>query len=192
MIKFEAWCNCEGTGVMPVPYADMYVICNICDGVGTITIQEENMEEETNTNPQISQEYFDDKGKPFAYEEYVELKKTYQEVRDRVFEVREELRKTRELVRDFFQQRYEDNDYFDYFNIDVEDINALLADIKATPLSKVFDAGATIELVIKVHAESAEDADAIIRDHLDSIDWSFYGNDSDEIEVESIDVNVSE
>lgn len=179
MIKFEAWCNCEGTGVMPVPYADMYMICSFCDGVGTITIQEENMEEQENKQE-------------FAYEEYVELKKNYQEVRDRTFELREELRKTRELVRDFFQQRYEDNDYSDDFNIDVEDINALLADIKATPLSKVFDAGATIELVIKVHAESAEDADAIIRDHLDSIDWSFYGNDSDEIDVESIDVNVSE
>jgi hypothetical protein len=179
MIKFEAWCNCEGTGVMPVPFADMYMICKFCDGVGTITIQEEEMEEQ-------------ESNQAFSYEEYVELKKTYQEVRDKIWEQRAEIGSMRNLVRSFFQERYEESDYEDYFNVDVEDINTLLKDIKSSELAKVYEAGATIELVIKVQAESQDDADYIIRDHLDSVDFTLYGNDNDEFEVESIDVRVSE
>ena len=190
MIKFEAWCNCEGTGVMPVPYADMYMICKFCNGVGTITIQEEKMEEESNSNPQISQEYLDDKGKPFAYEEYVELKKTYQEVRDKIWEQRAELSNIRDLVRNFFQEKYEENDYNDYFNVDVEDINILLNDINASELTKVYEASATIELTIRVYAENKDDAESIINDHLTSIDFGAYSGE-DEYEVESIDVCVN-
>lgn len=184
MSEFEVWCTCKGTGVVPAPAGDeiIYAICVFCDGAGVIQIKGDNMEE---------QEQKQEEKQPFAYEEYVELKKTYQEVRDRVLEQRAVLNSTINLVRDFFQDRYAYNDYSDDFHIDIEDINALLRDIKATPLSKEFDANATIELTIKVHAESQDDADVIIRDHLDSIDWNFY-NDSDEIEVESIDVHVSE
>lgn len=191
MIKFEAWCNCEGTGVMPVPFADMYMICKFCDGVGTITIQEEEMEEESNSNPQISQEYLDDKGKPFAYEEYVELKKTYQELRDKSWEQRAELMRIRDNVRTWFQERYEESDYSSEFQVDVDDVNALLSDINASELEKVYEASATIELTIRVHAENKDDAESIIDDHLTSIDFGAYGGE-DEYEVESIDVRVND
>jgi DNA-binding Lrp family transcriptional regulator len=192
MIMFEAWCNCKGTGVVPALAGDevIYAICDFCDGAGVIQIKGEDMEE-SNSNPQISQEYFDDKGKPFTYEEYVELKKTYQEVRDKVWEQREELRKTRELVRNWFQELYEDSDYSDDFNVEVGDINTLLRDIKALELSKVYEATASIELTIKVHAESKDDAETIITEHLSSIDFSSY-EDGDDYELQSVDVYVND
>lgn len=178
MIAFEAWCNCEGTGVMPVPDADMYVICVFCDGVGTITIKGEKMEEQED--------------KQFAYEEYVELKKNYQETRDKFWEQRGEIIKIRDTVRNWFQELYEASYYSDDFNVEIGDVNTLLIDIKASPLSKLFEATATIELSIKVQADDTDDADTIIRDHIESIDWNMYGDDNNEIEVDSIYVNVSE
>ena len=177
---FEAWCNCKGTGLVPALAGDevIYAICDFCDGAGVIQIKGEDMEEQ-------------EEKQPFAYEEYVELKKTYQEVRDKVWEQRAELNNIRDLVRNFFQEKYAENDYDDYFNVDVEDVNTLLSNINASELERVYEASATIELTIRVHAENKDDAESIIDDHLTSIDFGAYGGE-DEYEVESIDVRVND
>lgn len=179
MISFEAWCNCKGTGVQAVPLQNevIYAICQYCDGSGVITIKGEEMEEQENKQP-------------FAYEEYVELKKRFEEVRDEMYKVRSNLHEVRDVVRNFFQERYAENDYPDDLTFDIDEINTLLNDIKASELSKTFDASATVDITFRVIAENAEDAASIIHDYISDLYISV--NNDDDYEVDNVDVHVND
>jgi acyl carrier protein len=171
----EVWCICEGTGVMHV--SSIYIICPKCEGAGVIQIKGEDMEEQESKQP-------------FAYEEYVELKKQYQELRDKVWEHRSENMKMRDTVRDFFQERCNEEDYPDELTITVSEINDLLTSINATHLSKSFEATANVEITFTVVAEDKEGAEEIINDYLDSID--IFTSEGDECSVNSYDVYVTD
>lgn len=183
MISFEAWCDCKGTGVQAVPLQGetIYAICQFCDGVGTITIQEEEMEEQE--NKQENEEVF-------AYGQFVELKKRFEEIRDEMYKVRGNLNGVRDKVRNFFQERYADNDYPDDLTFDIDEINDLLDSIDASALSKRYEATATVDITFKVFADDKDDAESIINDYLS--DLSVYVNGEDDYEVDSIDIHVIE
>jgi hypothetical protein len=179
MTSFEAWCNCKGTGVQPVPLQDevIYAICQYCDGAGVITIKGEKMEEQENKTE-------------FSYDKYVELQKRFQEIRDEMYKVRSDLNAARDVVLNFFQERYTDLDYPDDLTFDIDEINTLLLDIGASELSKRFDATATVEITFKVLADDKYDAESIINDYI--ADLSISVNNEDDYEVESFDVHVAE
>jgi hypothetical protein len=178
----EVWCVCEGTGVMPV--LGIHIICPKCKGVGLLQIKGEDMSEDG-----LGDRIKEDK-QPFAYEEYVELKKQYQELRDKVWEHRSESMKMRDTVRDFFQERCNEEDYPDELTITIDEINDLLTSINATHLSKSFEATANVEIIFTVVAEDKEGAEEIINDYLDSID--IFTSEGDECSVDSYDVHVNE
>jgi hypothetical protein len=178
----EVWCVCEGTGVMPV--LGIHIICPKCAGVGLLQIKGEDMSEDG-----LGDRIKEDK-QPFAYEEYVELKKQYQEARDKVWEHRSENMKMRDTVRNFFQERYNEEDYPDELTITIDDINDLLTSIGASELAKAFAATANVEISFTVIAESKEDAEAIIGDYIDSID--IYTGEGDESSVDNYDIYVTE
>lgn len=175
---FQSWCICEGTGVMSVPTLDMYVICKSCKGVGTIN-EEESMDEVTETKEEPT----------FAYDEYKALQISYQDLRDNHWAQRSELSNVRRNVREWFQERYQDGDYDAQIVVEIDDINSLLRSINSSELAQLFEATATIELTISVHAESKEDAESIVSDHLNSISFDS-GEDTDEYNVDAIDVQV--
>ena len=179
MTSFEAWCNCKGTGVQPVPLQDevIYAICQYCDGAGVISIKGEEMEEQENKTE-------------FSYDKYVELQKRFQEIRDEMYKVRGDLHGVRDKVVNFFQERYTDLDYPDDLTFDIDEINTLLLDIGTFDLSKRFDATATVEITFKVLADDKYDAENIINDYI--ADLSISVNNEDDYEVESFDVHVVE
>ena len=179
MTSCEEWCKCEGTGIWAVPSPNKikYVVCQHCGGAGVVKIQEENMEEQENKTE-------------FSYDKYVELKKRFEEIRDEMYKVRSDLHAVRDGVRNFFQERYADNDYPDDLTFDIDEINTLLHDIGASQLSKMFEATATVEITFKVFADDKDDAESIISDYLG--DLSLYVSDEDDYEVESFDVHVAE
>ena len=184
----EVWCICEGTGVMPV--SSIYIICPKCQGAGVIKTKGEDMSDVgiVTLGDNNSEEPKDKQ--PFVYEEYVELKKQYQELRDKVWEHRSENMKMRDTVRDFFQERCNEEDYPDELTIAVSEINDLLTSINATQLSKSFEATANVEITFTVVAEDKECAEEIINDYLDSID--IFTSEGDECSVNSYDVYVTD
>jgi hypothetical protein len=181
----EVWCICEGTGVMPV--SSIYIICPKCQGAGVIQIKGEDMSDVgiVTLGDNNSEEPKDKQS--FAYEEYVELQKQYQEVRNTMWELRSEVISTRDVVRGWFQERYEAIGYLDSFEIDLNDINELLDLIKASPLDAAFEGTATIEISFKVNGSDRHDAEETVSSHLYSLDLGDYTND---YEIESIDVNI--
>jgi len=168
MTSFEAWCNCKGTGVQPVPLQNevIYAICQYCDGAGVITIKGEEMEEQENKEQ-------------FSVEQHEQL-----------WKARNDLTDIRSVVLNFFQERYTDLDYPDDLTFDIDEINQLLRDINASELSKKFDATATIEITFKVLADDKYDAESIINDYIADLYISV--NNEDDYEVESLDVHVAE
>jgi acyl carrier protein len=178
----EVWCVCEGTGVMPV--LGIHIICPKCKGVGLLQIKGEDMSEDG-----LGDRIQEDK-QPFAYEEYAELKKTYQEVRDKVWELRSESMKIRDEVRNFFQERYNEEDYPDELTFTSDELNDLLTSIGASELAKAFTATANVEISFTVIAESKEDAEAIVNDYIDTID--IFTTEGDEHSVDNYDVHVNE
>ena len=179
MTSCEEWCKCKGTGIWAVPSPNKikYVVCQHCGGAGVVKIQEENMEEQENKTE-------------FSYDKYVELQKRFQEIRDEMYKVRSDLNAARDVVLNFFQERYTDLDYPDDLTFDIDEINQLLRDINASELSKKFDATATIEITFKVLADDKYDAESIINDYIADLYISV--NNEDDYEVESFDVHVAE
>lgn len=177
MISYEDWCECEGTGIWAVPSPNKikYVICQHCGGAGVVKIQEEEMEEQENKTE-------------FSYDKYVELKKRFEEIRDEMYKVRGNLNGVRDKVRNFFQERYTDNDYPDDLTFDIDEINDLLDSIDASALSKKYEATATVDITFKVFADDKDEAESIINDYLS--DLSIYVNSEDDYEVDSIDIHV--
>jgi hypothetical protein len=183
----EVWCVCEGTGVMPV--LGIHIICPKCKGVGLLQIKGEDMSEDG-----LGDRIQEDK-QPFAYEE--ELPKRLEEIQIQYEKAKEEMWTNRSLcisirdtVRNFFQERYTDNEHPDDLTFDIDEINQLLKDIDASQLSRKFEASATVEITFKVHAEDKDDAENIISDYLG--DLSLYVSDEDDYEIDSCDIYVSE
>jgi len=183
----EVWCVCEGTGVMPV--LGIYVICPTCEGVGLLQVQEESMQEDG------LGDYIKEDKQPFAYEE--ELSKRFEELQIQYEKAKEDMWSNRSLcisirdtVRNFFQERYTDNEHPDDLTFDIDEINELLSSIDASQLLKRFEANATVEITFKVIAEDKNDAENIINDYL--ADLSIYVSEEDDYEVDSYDVSVDE
>jgi len=97
---------------------------------------------------------------------------------NRLTETRVSLIQVRDEVRNFFQSRYEDNNFSDDFEISLEEINGLLDDIGASNLECIFEGTVTLELTFKVHAENRTDAEDLIESHI-----SDYGYDDGIIEL---------
>jgi hypothetical protein len=181
------WCECEGAGVVPAP--NRYITCPKCAGVGLLQIKGEDMSEDG-----LGDRIKEDK-QPFAYEE--ELSKRLEELQIQYEKAKEEMWTNRSLcisirdtVRNFFQERYTDNEHPDDLTFDIDEINELLSSIDASQLLKRFEANATVEITFKVIAEDKNDAENIINDYL--ADLSIYVSEEDDYEVDSYDVSVDE
>jgi hypothetical protein len=97
---------------------------------------------------------------------------------NRLSETRVSLVQVRDEVRNFFQTRYEENDFSDDFVIDIDEVNGLLNDIGASNLECIFEGSVVLELSFKVHAENRSDAEDLIESHI-----SDYGYDDGIIEL---------
>jgi hypothetical protein len=97
---------------------------------------------------------------------------------NKLSETRGSLLIVRDEVRNFFQSRYEDNNFSDDFEITVDEVNGLLDEIGASNLECIFEGTVTLELTFKVHAENRTDAEDLIESHI-----SDYGYDDGIIEL---------
>lgn len=91
---------------------------------------------------------------------------------NKVHELRSELYTLRTEVRGWFQGRYEDYDFADEFEINVDDINELLVSINATPLERKFEGTITLELSFEVHASDREEAEALLESTVSDFGYS--------------------
>ena len=107
---------------------------------------------------------------------------------NRLSETRVSLVQVRDEVRNFFQTRYEENDFSDDFVIDIDEVNGLLNDIGASNLECIFEGRVVLELSFKVHAENRSDAEDLIESHI-----SDYGYDDGiiELSVDSTEIDMA-
>ena len=107
---------------------------------------------------------------------------------NRLSETRVSLIQVRDEVRNFFQTRYEENDFSDDFVIDIDEVNGLLNDIGASNLECIFEGRVVLELSFKVHAENRSDAEDLIESHI-----SDYGYDDGiiELSVDSTEIDMA-
>lgn len=101
--------------------------------------------------------------------------------------LRGRIRSYQDAVHEFFQNHFDGGE--EEASISRDEANDLLDNIGAAKLTQEFEGEVVVSFSFKVHAEDAEEANRIVEEAFEGIDYQINSGDNDEYSLNNVEVN---